>query len=173
VDAPSLEVVHEDRHAVGLVLDATVEANLVLGALGRYTRRGLVDEGRIAADADERIARFDIRPRDRLARTRGLSGGNQQKIMLARALAADPRALVLAQPTRGVDIRAARAIHEQILAARDRGVAILVVSADQDELRLLSSRILVMGRGRIVAELPPSADDQTLGAAMLGGVAGS
>ncbi len=173
VEALSLEVVHEDRHAVGLVLDATVEANLVLGALTPYTRRGLVDERRIAAYAEEQVARFDIRPSDRLALTRTLSGGNQQKIMLARALAAAPRALVLAQPTRGVDIRAARAIHEQILAARDRGVAILLVSADQDELRLLSSRILVLGRGRIVAELPPSADDQTLGAAMLGGVAHS
>ena len=164
-------VVHEDRQTAGLVLDATVEENLVLGELAHFTRRGLVDDARIAIVADERIARFDIRPPARRAPARTLSGGNQQKIVLARALARDPSVLVIAHPTRGVDLLAARAIHEQILAARSRGMAILVIGADLAELRLLCDRILVMVRGRVVASLPPTADDATLGAAMLGGEA--
>ena len=171
VKTGSIEVVHEDRQHTGLVLDATVEANLVLGELARFTRHGLVDDGKVLAVANERIQRFDIRPADAHARTRGLSGGNQQKIVIARALAREPEVLVVAHATRGVDLIAARAIHEQLLAAKKRGVAMLLVGADLTELRLLSDRILVMLRGRIVATLPPSADDATLGAAMLGGEA--
>jgi simple sugar transport system ATP-binding protein len=167
VTAEQLEVVHEDRQTAGLVLDATVAENLVLGSLHRFTRAGLVDDAAIAKEVAERIERFDIRPADGAVPVRTLSGGNQQKIVLARALASDPRVLVVAHPTRGVDLLAARAIHEQILAAASRGVAILLVTADLAELRLLSDRILVMVRGRVTTELSPKADDETLGAAML------
>jgi simple sugar transport system ATP-binding protein len=171
--ASSLEVVHEDRQTAGLVLDASVAENLVLGELRRFTRHGLVDDRAVADTARARVARFDIRPADPTALTRTLSGGNQQKIVLARALSREPLALVVAHPTRGVDLAAARAIHEQILAAAARGTAVVVIGADLGELRLLSGRILVMSRGRVVASLPPSADDATLGRAMLGGEAPS
>ena len=103
---------------------------------------------------------------------RALSGGNQQKIVVARAIARverGARALVLAHPTRGVDLGAARAIHAQLLEAARRGVAVLVVSADLHELRALCDRIVVLSRGRIRAELPPTADDRTIGRAMLEG----
>lgn len=166
-----IEVVHEDRQTEGLVLDATVEDNLVLGELARFSRAGLVDDGAVAGVAEARIVRFDIRPPDRRAPARTLSGGNQQKIVLARALAREPEVLVIAHPTRGVNLVAARAIHEQLLAAAARGTALLLVGADLAELRLLCDRILVLVRGRIVARLPPSTDDATLGAAMLGSVA--
>jgi simple sugar transport system ATP-binding protein len=166
--AGAIEVVHEDRQTAGLVLDATVAENLALGDLTRFTRRGLIDDDALATSARERIARFDIRPPDPGALARALSGGNQQKIVLARALAREPAVLVVAHPTRGVDLVAARAIHQQILAAAARGTAVLVIGADLGELRLLCDRILVMLRGRVVASLPPTADDATLGAAMLG-----
>jgi len=168
VVAGSMEVVHEDRQTAGLVLDASVAENLVLGELARFTQHGLVRDAEVLAAARERVASFDIRPPDALATARSLSGGNQQKVVLARALARKPRVLVVAHPTRGVDLLAARAIHHQLLAAAARGTAVLVIGADLTELRLLCQRILVMVRGRIVATLPPSADDATLGAAMLG-----
>jgi len=169
VKCGSIEVVHEDRQTAGLVLDATVEDNIVLGELARFSRAGLVDDAKVRAEATTRIARFDVRPPDPRLTARALSGGNQQKIVLARALAREPDVLVVAHPTRGVDLVASRSIHEQILAAAARGVAVLVVSADLSELRLLCRRILVMVRGRVSTSLPPSADDATLGAAMLGG----
>ena len=168
VSVGSIEVVHEDRQIEGLVLDASVEDNLVLGELARFTRSGLVDDGEVRAIAKARIARFDVRPTDPVTLARALSGGNQQKIVLGRALAREPEVLVIAHPTRGVDLLAARSIHEQILAAATRGMAILVISADLGELRLLASRILVMVRGRIAASFLPSADDHAIGAAMLG-----
>jgi len=169
----TLEVVHEDRQTTGLVLDASVEENLVHGQLARFSRWGLVDDARVHAEAMARIERFDVRPRTPETPARALSGGNQQKVVIARALARDPAVLVIAHPTRGVDLVAARSLHEQIFAAAARGTAVLVIGADLTELRLLCGRILVMLRGRIVATLPPSADDATLGAAMLGRDAGA
>jgi simple sugar transport system ATP-binding protein len=168
VDAGRVAVVHEDRRTSGLVLDASVEENLVLGELARFTRAGLVDDAAVRARVTELIARYDVRPPDPLARARSLSGGNQQKIVMARALADDPEVLVVAHPTRGVDLLASRAIHSQIVAAAARGAAVLLIGADLTELRLLSDRILVMARGTIVASVPAETDDATLGALMLG-----
>jgi simple sugar transport system ATP-binding protein len=169
VVAGRIEVVHEDRQTAGLVLDSTVEENVVLGELRQFTHGGLVDDTEVRAAAVARIDRFAIRPADPRLPARALSGGNQQKIVLARALAREPDVLVVAHPTRGVDLVAAHAIHEQILAAAARGTAVLLIGADLTELRCLCRRILVMVRGRIVAAFPPSTDDDTLGAAMLGG----
>jgi simple sugar transport system ATP-binding protein len=174
VVAGSMEVVHEDRQTEGLVLSATVRENLVLGELGQLTAGswlGVIDERRVTDAAASRIARFDIRPTDPEATARSLSGGNQQKVVVARALARAPDVLVIAHPTRGVDPIAARAIHEQLLGAAARGTALLVIGADLTELRLLCRRILVMVRGRVVASFPPTVDDEALGAAMLGGEA--
>jgi general nucleoside transport system ATP-binding protein len=167
----ALAVVHEDRHADGLVLDAPVRDNLVLGELARFTRRGLVDGAALGREARARLDRAAVVPPDLDAPARALSGGNQQKVVVARAVARSDRvtALVFAQPTRGVDLGAARAIHDEILRAADAGKAVLVVSADLGELRALCDRVLVMARGRIVAELPPDASDARFGEAMLSG----
>jgi len=171
VEGGRIEVVHEDRHEDGLILGATVRDNLTLCDLHRLSRWGVVDV--VAQDrvARERIARFGVIPRDTMVPVSSLSGGNQQKVVLARALSQDPSVLVMAHPTRGVDVGAARAIHEHILTAARAGTAIVIVSADLAELRQLSTRILVMARGRVVATLPPDADDETIGTAMLGGTA--
>jgi simple sugar transport system ATP-binding protein len=164
-------VVHEDRQHEGLVLGASVRDNLMLGELARFSRAGFIDGGAVDREAQARLSGAGIVPPDLDASAAALSGGNQQKIVVARAVARRARALVLAHPTRGVDMGAARAIHDEILACAAAGAAVLVVSADLDELRALSSRILVMARGRVVAELPSSATDAEIGAAMLGGAA--
>ncbi len=164
-----LAVVLEDRHAEGLLLDATVADNLVLGDVGD-PRDGPLDERAMVA---RRIARFHVDPPDPARLARELSGGNQQKIVVARALdrvagRGAEAALVLAQPTRGVDVGAAATIHEAIGEAARAGLAVLVVSADLGELRRLSHRILVMHRGRIVADRPAGASDEEIGRLMLG-----
>jgi ABC-type uncharacterized transport system ATPase subunit len=162
-------VVHEDRHAEGLVLDATVKDNLVLGELAGFARFGVLDEAGVDAVAGERMKSGDVRPPDLDLLARSLSGGNQQKVVTLRAVSRGARVLVLAHPTRGVDLGAARGIHAQIALAAKRGAGVLVVSADLSELRTLSDRILVMRRGRVVASLGPRATDVEIGAAMLGG----
>ena len=172
--ASSVAVVHEDRHVEGLVLDATVRDNVVLGDLGLFASHGLLDLGALDAEARRRVTNAHATA-DVALPVRALSGGNQQKIVLARALAkiearaknGQARALVLAHPTRGVDIGAAQAIHEDIVAAAREGAAVLVVSADLNELRTLCDRIVVMARGRISADLPPTASDREIGEAML------
>jgi simple sugar transport system ATP-binding protein len=163
-------VVHDDRGVEGLVLGASVRDNLVLGELAAFTRSGIVDRRALDREASTRLERAGIEPRDLDIPARALSGGNQQKIVVARALARAPRVagIVFAQPTRGVDLAAAAAIHDAIRRAAGDGKAILVVSADLDEPRALCDRILVMARGRIEADLPPDAPDSRFGEAMLG-----
>jgi simple sugar transport system ATP-binding protein len=161
-----LGVVHEDRHEDGLVLEATVADNLVLGDLGRAD----LDE---RATMTRRLERYGVAPKDPERLASELSGGNQQKIVVARAVdrllgAGSRGALVLAQPTRGVDVGAAATIHRAIGQAAAAGLAIVIVSADLSELRRLSHRLLVLRRGRFVAELPPDASDDAVGRAMLG-----
>lgn len=166
----SVAVVHEDRHAEGLVLDASVRDNLVLGELGSFARFAWVDARSVDREARARMDRAGVVPPNLDTPARALSGGNQQKVVVARAMArgAHASALVFAQPTRGVDLGSARAIHAEIVRAADTGKAVLVVSADLAELRALCDRVVVMARGRIVAELPPDASDARFGEAMLG-----
>ncbi len=154
-----LFVVHADRHREGLMLDASVGDNLVLGDLGK------VDE---VSAIGRRLEKFQIVPADARACVRKLSGGNQQKVVMARALDRDLRAVVLAHPTRGVDLGAARAIHEAICETARRGVGVLVFSADLAELRALCHEVLVMVRGRIVARMTPDCTEDQFGRAMLG-----
>jgi ABC-type uncharacterized transport system ATPase subunit len=163
-------VVHDDRGVEGLVLDASVRDNLVLGELARFTRFGVVDRRALDREATTRLQRGGVEPRDLELVARALSGGNQQKIVVARALARAPRVagIVFAQPTRGVDLAATSEIHDAIRRAAAEGKAILVVSADLDELRALCDRVLVLARGRIEADLPPDAPDVRFGEAMLG-----
>jgi general nucleoside transport system ATP-binding protein len=167
---PRLGVVHEDRHAEGVLLDASVGDNLVLGDLGDDP--DLDEEATIA----RRIQAFGVDPPDPARPLGALSGGNQQKVVMARALdrlrgAGAKAAAVLAQPTRGVDVGAAAVIHRAVGEAAAAGMAVLVLSADLGELRRLSHRIVVMRRGKIVAELPRDAPETEIGRAMLGGAA--
>jgi simple sugar transport system ATP-binding protein len=167
VTAGRTSVIHEDRHADGLVLDTTLRDNLVLGELGRWTRWGVLDLEALEVEAKGRLDRSGApKDLDRIART--LSGGNQQKIVVVRAMARNAEVIVAAQPTRGVDLAASMDIHAELTDAAKRGAGVLVISADLDELRKLSSRILVIARGRFVAELPPTATDDELGKLMLG-----
>src|SRR5204862_3031069 len=113
------------------------------------------------------MERFDVRPRRPALHSANFSGGNQQKLVLAREMAPAPRILLVGQPTRGVDIGAIEFIHRQLVAIRDAGCAVLVVSVELDEVMSLADRILVMCGGRIVGEIAgPEADERTLGQMM-------
>ncbi len=164
-----LSHIPEDRQHRGLVLDYSVADNLVLGQQHRFAHRGALDEARVAENARRQIAAFDIRPADPGAPARALSGGNQQKIVIAREMGRDFRVLLAAQPTRGVDVGAVEFIHAQLRAARAAGKAVLLVSADLAEVLALSDRIAVMYGGRFVAVLPRAeATQEVLGAYMTG-----
>jgi simple sugar transport system ATP-binding protein len=161
-------IVREDRQTEGLVLDASLRDNVVLGELARFAGwHGVIDRDALDREARARIERSGApADLDRLART--LSGGNQQKVVVERALSRSAPVIVAAQPTRGVDLAASAVIHAKLRDAAARGVGVLVISADLDELRKLASRIVVLARGRIVAELPPTATDEEIGRHMLG-----
>ena len=166
---PAVAVVHEDRQKDGLVLDADVRDNALLGEHWCYSHWGVLSLSAMNHDARERLDRAQA-PFGLDTITRTLSGGNQQKIVIARAIAKiamGASALVLAHPTRGVDLGATRAIHQEVLAAAAKQVAVVVVSSDLAELRAVCDRILVLSRGRIVRELTPAASDQEIGRAML------
>lgn len=153
--AAGLAHVPEDRHDRALVLDFTIAENLVLGQQRDFTSRlDLLDGRRIADNARRLIADYDVRPPEPEAQVRGMSGGNQQKVVVARELSRrGERALICAQPTRGVDIGAIEAIHRRMVAARDGGLAVLLFSAELSELRALADRLLVIYKGQIVREL--------------------
>ncbi len=165
-------LVPEDRLDEGLVSTFSVADNLVLG---RHRRRPfanalLRDRAAVTREAEALVGRYDVRPPDAGAPVEELSGGNQQKVVLARALAGDPVLLVAAGPTRGVDVGAVASLHRMLAEAASDGLGVLLVSAELDELTTLSHRILVMVRGAIVAELPgEEATPEVLGEWMLGG----
>ena len=164
-----LSHIPEDRHERGLVLDYTVADNLILGQQHRFTQGMTLDSKRVLANARHLIERFDIRPADPRVPARALSGGNQQKIVVAREMARDFKVLLAAQPTRGVDVGAIEFIHARLREARDQGKAILLVSADLAEVLALADRVAVMYGGRFVAVLPRSeASPDTLGEYMTG-----
>ncbi len=145
----------EDRHDRALLLDDSIADNLVLGQQRDFTwRLDVMDRGRIRRRAEQLIGEFDIRPTDPEHAVSGMSGGNQQKVVVARELSRRaPSVLLCAQPTRGVDIGAIEAIHRRMIEARDRGLAVLLLSAELGELKSLADRLAVMYRGRIVATL--------------------
>ena len=159
----------EDRHERGLVLDYSIADNLILGQQHRFTTGATLDADRIAANARDLIARYDIRPDDAALPARALSGGNQQKIVVAREMARDFKVLLAAQPTRGVDVGAIEFIHARLREAREQGKAVLLVSADLAEVLALSDRIAVMYGGRIVTVMSRAeASPDTLGPYMTG-----
>ncbi|MER9562524.1 MULTISPECIES: ABC transporter ATP-binding protein [unclassified Mesorhizobium] len=162
--------VPEDRHHVGLVLAFEENENSILGYQDdeRYLKGPFLNIDAIRNDARDKIVKYDIRPADCRLKTANFSGGNQQKIVLAREMEQDPGVLIVGQPTRGVDVGAIEFIHKRLIAMRDQGKAVLVVSVELDEIRSLSDRILVMFAGRIVGERGPEATEGELGLLMAG-----
>ncbi len=160
----------EDRHRRGLVLDFDLAENLALREYRRapLARRGLLSPKRLKANAEPLLEVFDVRGGSPETPASSLSGGNQQKVVIARELAEDPRVLVAAQPTRGLDVGAIEFVHRKLLEQRDRGRAVLLVSLELEELRNVADRLLVISDGRIVGEYPPDASDEELGLAMTG-----
>ena len=173
ITAAGIGIVPEDRHEVGAVVDMSVGENLCLQGLARYTRFGLVRHGAITATANDLIKRYDVRGAGPETRFGSLSGGNQQKVVLARELTLDPLVLlVAAQPTRGLDVGAVETVYGHIRSACRRGAAVLLISSELDELIAVSDRIAVIYRGRIVGELAASpANREAIGALMSGNTA--
>jgi general nucleoside transport system ATP-binding protein len=162
--------VPEDRHHVGLVLKFEECENAILGYHHdpRFSNGMFLNIDAIRKDAEEKIAKYDIRPPNARLRTANFSGGNQQKVVLAREMERDPDVLIIGQPTRGVDVGAIEFIHKRIIEMRDQGKAVLLVSVELDEIRSLSDRILVMFAGRVVGERSPEATEGELGLLMAG-----
>jgi general nucleoside transport system ATP-binding protein len=161
----------EDRQLRGLVLPFTLAENL---ALREYrspplSRHGLLDIGRMTARARALLGEYDVRGGDPGTPASSLSGGNQQKVCIAREIAANPRLLVAHQPTRGLDVGAIEFVHRRLVGERDAGRGIFLFSLESDEVRSLADRILVIYEGEIVGELPPDASEEELGVAMTGG----
>ncbi|HEU4631814.1 MAG TPA: ABC transporter ATP-binding protein [Gemmatimonadaceae bacterium] len=164
-----LSHVPEDRHHRGLVLDFPVADNLILGRQHHFTRGLALDRARIGENARAQVAAFDIRPPTPALPARALSGGNQQKIVVAREMGRDFSVLLAAQPTRGVDVGAIEFIHAQLRAAAAEGKAVLLVSADLAEILALADRVAVMYRGRFATVLPRAeASPHVLGPYMTG-----
>jgi len=163
--------VPEDRQRMGLVTQFEEWENNILGYQDEkaYGAGLILDIPVARKQAEERMKKFDVRPPNSRLKTSSFSGGNQQKIVLAREMEHDPKVLVVGQPTRGVDIGAIEFIHNQIIKMRDAGKAILLVSVELDEIRSLSDRILVMFDGHIVGEADPAvATEGELGLMMAG-----
>jgi ABC-type uncharacterized transport system ATPase subunit len=161
----------EDRHRRGLVLDFTLAENLALHDYEKepFARLGWLRPGRMIAAARRLLKEFDVRGGGPRTRAAALSGGNQQKVVVAREVARDPRALIAAQPTRGLDVGAIEFVHRRLVEERDEGRAVLLISLEIDEILSLSDRILVLYEGRIVAEFSPDVTEEELGIAMTGG----
>lgn len=168
--AARIAYVPADRRHVGSVATLSVGLNAILGDQASYADRfGLLDSGRITEFARGLIDRFDVRPRDPSYAAGKLSGGNLQKVLLGRAVSGDPKVLVIEQPTRGLDVGAIEAVWTEILALRDAGKAILLISAELEEIRNLADRIAVMYEGRIMGVMPSeNAPPETIGLMMAG-----
>ena len=153
-----LSHIPEDRHLHGLVLDYSLGDNLVLQEyfMPPYQKHGFLNQKAILDHAQKLIEKFDIRSgQGAITTARSMSGGNQQKAIIAREISKNPNVLIAVQPTRGLDVGAISFIHEQLVKERDHGRGILLVSLELDEVMNLSDRILVMYEGEIVAELNP------------------
>jgi ABC-type uncharacterized transport system ATPase subunit len=161
----------EDRQRRGLVLEFSIAENIALHDYDKEpdSRWGWLYPNRLIARAAQLIKDFDVRGGGPKTRAGALSGGNQQKVIVAREVARDPKVLIAAQPTRGLDVGAIEYVHRRLVAERDRGRAILLVSLELEEILSLSDRILVMFEGRIVGEYPPTVTEEELGIAMTGG----
>ncbi|MET8521496.1 ABC transporter ATP-binding protein [Nocardioides sp. NPDC004968] len=160
----------EDRQVDGLVSNFTIAENLMLNRSydEPFVSRGSLNLKKLDTFAKEKLAEYDVRAPGVSTLAGQLSGGNQQKVVVARELSRDLRLLVAAQPTRGVDVGSIEFIHQQIVAARDTGVPVLVVSTELDEIAALADRIMVLYRGRVVGIVPADTSRDTLGLMMAG-----
>ena len=169
IDA-GLGFVPEDRQQNGCVGSFTVAENLILNHFDEppYARGIALDLSKIRQNANHRVAEFDIRTRSVESTVSSLSGGNQQKVVLARELSRPLALLVASQPTRGLDLGAIEFVHKRLIDERDRGTAVVIVSTELDEVVALADRIAVMYRGRIVGIVPPDTSREVLGLMMAG-----
>ncbi|MDX1342386.1 ABC transporter ATP-binding protein [Reinekea sp. G2M2-21] len=159
----------EDRHKMGLINSFNADEAFILGFHRKPEYNGKIFTKRQAINRDcaEKMDKWDVRPQDPNLKTANFSGGNQQKLVIAREMEQDPDVLLVGQPTRGVDIGAIEAIHNRIIQMRDKGKAVLLVSVELEEIMSLADRILVMFDGKIVGEVPASkANEQILGLMM-------
>lgn len=160
-----------DRYQTGLLMDFSIIENLIGKSFFRFpfSRRGIFQQNEIKKFAQRSIERFDIRTPDSRLAVKLLSGGNQQKVILAREISSLPDLLIASQPTRGLDIGAAEYVHQQMIAARNQGAAVLLISTELDEILLLSDRIAVMYEGEIMGIIPAgTANIQEIGEMMAG-----
>jgi simple sugar transport system ATP-binding protein len=165
--------VPEDRLHDGLVGSFSVAENLVLDLYHRepFSSGIALDLDEIAKNAESRVGEFDVRTTSVTSPASNLSGGNQQKVVLARELSRPLKLLVVSQPTRGLDVGSMEFVHQRIVHERDQGTAVILVSTELDEVLGLADRIGVMYRGRIIGELPPGASAADIGLLMAGSVA--
>jgi len=163
----------EDRHKRGLLMNSDLAENSILGVHYRppvATAAGFLDNSAIEKRVSEIIQNFDVRPPVPHLAAKSLSGGNQQKLIIGREFELNPKLLLVSQPTRGVDIGAIEFIHRKLIALRDAGSAVLLVSAELEEVTALSDRLLVMRKGRIVGEVDPkTVSAEEIGLMMTGG----
>ena len=148
-----LEIIAEDRHKDGLVLDFTIEENSVLENYytKKYSKNGFLKKTPISKFAKELCEKYDVRKAgDEKILARSMSGGNQQKLIIGRALELNPKLLVTTQPTRGLDVGAINSIHKMLISYRDKGNSVILISYDLDEILTLSDRIAVMHNGNII-----------------------
>lgn len=168
-----ISTIHEDRHKRGLVLDFMVGENFILESYEeeKFSESGILKWPKIFSYSDEKIEEFDIRPRGSTkVPARDLSGGNQQKVIVAREIDQDPELLIACQPTRGLDVGAIHSVYEAIIEQRNLGKAVLLVSLELEEVFSLADRIIVMYAGENVAELDPKeTTDKEIGLLMAGG----
>jgi simple sugar transport system ATP-binding protein len=160
---------------MGMLRDFSVAENLVLQRIGEppFTRRGWLDHSAIAANARAEIDAYDVRTPSVDTSAGSLSGGNAQKMVLARELARQPRVLLAAQPTRGLDVSAIEFVHRKLIEQRDAGLAVLLISTELDEILALSDRIAVMYEGQIIGVVPAKdADVNEIGLMMAGSTRG-
>ena len=165
--------VPEDRQESGLIVNFTVTENMILDGYyeSPYSRGIQMNWGEAAQAAERLVKEYDVRAPSILTQVSSLSGGNQQKVIVAREFDRDIRLVVASQPTRGIDVGSIEYIHTRIIEKRDDGAAVLIVSSELDEVMALSDRVLVMYRGRIVGEFDPATTSTTeIGLAMLGAI---
>ncbi|ADD01738.1 ABC transporter related protein [Thermoanaerobacter italicus Ab9] len=147
-----ISYIPQDRQADGLVLDFTIAENLILREYkdSAYSRHGVIQYKKVYENAERKVKEFDIRPPEYMLKARGLSGGNQQKVILAREVGYNPKLLIAVQPTRGMDVGAIEYIHKRILELRDRGAAVFLISLELEEIMSLSDRIGVIYNGQLM-----------------------
>ena len=170
-DACLLGFVPEDRHKTGLITSMTVEENLVLKSFNSapYARNGLLQWKAIRSNANELIEKYNIKTPAASITVKNLSGGNQQRVVVARELSSNPALLITSQPTRGLDLGAVDGVHEMLLQARNKGAAVIFISTELQEVMLISDRILVLFKGELMGEVDgESVSVNQIGEMMLG-----